>query len=94
MGVQQQTIDAYTVVSEEVACEMAKGAQKLFKSDIAVATTGNAGPLKGDSDKKIGTVCIAIDTAENKKAFTFDCGQPRSKVSEAAVHKVWFLLYR
>ncbi len=94
LGVNQKNIDTFSVVSEEVAKEMAIGAKKLFQTDIAVSTTGNAGPLKGDSDKKIGTVCIAIATAETTKAFTFDFGQPRSKVIEAAVHKVWFLLYR
>src|SRR5690554_2540857 len=94
LDVRQATINAYSVVSEEVAKEMAIGVKKLFQTDIAVATTGNAGPLKGDSDKEVGTVCIAIATPDVTKAFTFDFGQPRSKVIEAAVHKVWFLLYK
>lgn len=94
LDVRQDTINTYSVVSEEVAKEMAIGVKKLFQTDIAVATTGNAGPLKGDSDKEVGTVCIAIATPDVTKAFTFDFGQPRSKVIEAAVHKVWFLLYK
>ncbi len=36
--------------------------KKLFKTDYAIATTGNAGPTKGDSDAEVGTVCIAIAT--------------------------------
>lgn len=94
LGVQQQTIDAYTVVSEEIACEMAKGAQKLFKSDIAVATTGNAGPLKGEAEAEVGTVCVALVIKDRVISFTFNFGQPREKVIMACVAKVWFLLYK
>ncbi len=94
LGVQPKTIEQYSVVSEEVAREMAIGAKELFQTDLAVATTGNAGPLKGDSDKKVGTVCIAIATNNEVLSFTFDFGQPRSKVIDATVSKVWFLLYK
>lgn len=94
LGVQPKTIEQYSVVSEEVAREMAIGAKELFQTDLAVATTGNAGPLKGDSDKKVGTVCIAIATNNEVLSFMFDFGQPRSKVIDATVSKVWFLLYK
>jgi nicotinamide-nucleotide amidase len=40
-----------TVVSEQVASEMAIGCQDLFKTDIAVSTTGVAGPSKGEDEK-------------------------------------------
>jgi len=93
LGVQQHIIDTFSVVSEEVAKEMAVGVKKLFQTDIAVSTTGNAGPLKGDSEKEVGTVCIGIATPEKTETVTFNFGQPRSKVIEAAVHKVWFMLY-
>ena len=62
LGVQKDLIKKYSVVSVEVAKAMALGVQKLFNSDYAVATTGNAGPTKGDSDAEVGTVCIAIAT--------------------------------
>ena len=39
---------------------MAINIRELLQSDFSVATTGNAGPLKGDSDAPIGTVYIAI----------------------------------
>lgn len=94
LGVQQATIDRYTVVSEEVAIEMAVGARALYKADIAVATTGNAGPLKGDSDAEVGTVCIAVATAGGVHSYTFNFGKPRSKVIQASVEKVWMLLYK
>lgn len=94
LGVRQSTIDQYSVVSEEVAREMAEGVRALYQSDIAVSTTGNAGPAKGDSDQEVGTVCIGIATVEQTKTYTFRFSQPRNRVIESAVQKVWFLLYR
>jgi nicotinamide-nucleotide amidase len=60
LKVSPKTIETFTVVSEEVASEMAKGCQQLFKTDIAVSTTGVAGPGKGEDGKDIGTVFYTI----------------------------------
>lgn len=94
LGVKKQTIDSFSVVSEEVAKEMAVGAKKVYQTDIAVATTGNAGPLKGDADAEVGTVCIALAYKDKVESFTFNFGQPRDKVIQASVDKVWFILYK
>ena len=59
LGVSQKTIDSHTVVSEEVANEMAAGVLEKFNSTWAIATTGIAGP--GDyMGIREGTVWIAI----------------------------------
>ena len=59
LGVKQSTIDQHTVVSEEVAIEMAQGAREKLRSTWAIATTGIAGP--GDyMGIREGTVWIAI----------------------------------
>lgn len=94
LGVHQQTIETYSVVSEEVAKEMAVGAKKLFQTDLAIATTGNAGPLKGDADAEVGTVCIAFAYEDKVESFTYNFGKPRHKVIQAAVEKTWLLLYQ
>jgi len=86
LGVNAATIEAHSVVSEQVAIEMALGAKKNFNSDFAVATTGNAGPSKGDSDATVGTVCIAVAGPNEVFARTFNFGQPREKVVNAAVN--------
>jgi nicotinamide mononucleotide (NMN) deamidase PncC len=39
---------------------MAKGVQRLLKSDCSIATSGIAGPLGGTVDKPVGTVWIAV----------------------------------
>ena len=61
LGVKPETIDAYTVYSEEVAKEMAEGVRTLTGSDLAVGITGLAGP-DGDGVNKVGTVCIGLAT--------------------------------
>src|SRR5690606_14375945 len=60
LKVPQALIEKHTVVSEEVAIAMAKGARELLETDIAVSTTGVAGPAKGEDGKEVGTVWIAI----------------------------------
>lgn len=94
LGVQQQTIDTFSVVSEEVAREMAVGAKRIYKTNLAISTTGNAGPLKGDGDAAVGTVCMAFAFNDKVESFTFNFGQPRNKVIQAAVEKTWLILYK
>lgn len=59
LGVSRATIDGPGVVSEECAREMARGARRLFGADVALATTGVAGPEPHD-DTPVGTVCVAL----------------------------------
>jgi nicotinamide-nucleotide amidase len=66
---------------------MALGVQKVLRSDFAVATTGNAGPSKGDADASLGTVCVAIATPNGVFSEQFNFGQPRQKVIDRAVNK-------
>ncbi|SHF42763.1 CinA family nicotinamide mononucleotide deamidase-related protein [Chryseobacterium sp. OV279] len=60
LKVSKETVDQFTVVSEQVASEMAEGCQKLFGTDISLSTTGVAGPGKGEDGKEIGTVFYTI----------------------------------
>ena len=94
LGVSQQTIDEFSVVSSQVAKEMAVGVQKLMKSDYAIATTGNAGPSKGDADATIGTVFIALATPNEVFVEEFNFGQPREKVIDRAVNKAFEILQK
>ena len=87
LGVSKELIDAYTVVSKEVATAMALSVQKMMQTDYAIATTGNAGPTKGDADAEVGTVCIALATPNGVIVEEFNFGQPREKVIDRAVIK-------
>jgi nicotinamide-nucleotide amidase len=94
LGVKPETIDTFSVVSQSVAEEMAIGVQKLMKADFAIATTGNAGPSKGDADADLGSVCIAIATPNGLFSEAFNFGQPRQKVIDRAVNKGLELLLK
>ncbi|MDD5152225.1 MAG: CinA family nicotinamide mononucleotide deamidase-related protein, partial [Flavobacterium sp.] len=48
LGISEELINEFTVVSAEVAKQMAINVKSLMKTDYAIATTGNAGPTKGD----------------------------------------------
>ena len=75
------------MVSAEVAQAMALSIQKIMQTDFAIATTGNAGPSKGDSEAEVGTVFIALATPNEVIVQEFNFGQPREKVLERAVNK-------
>jgi nicotinamide-nucleotide amidase len=58
LHVNAQTIETYGLTSEEVALEMARGAIEGGPANVAIATTGVAGPDPVDGIEP-GTVCIA-----------------------------------
>jgi nicotinamide-nucleotide amidase len=62
LGVKQETLERHGAVSEEVALEMAKGCLKNSGADIALSTTGIAGPGGGTETKPVGMVCLALVT--------------------------------
>ena len=87
LGVSQDLVDQFTVVSAEVASAMALNVKEILQTDYAIATTGNAGPTKGDSNAEIGTVFIALATPDDIIVEEFNFGQPREKVIDRAVIK-------
>ena len=94
LTVSTSNIEKYSVVSSEVAKEMAQNCKQLFNSDYAIATTGNAGPTKGDSPAEVGTVFIGIATPNGVFVEEFNFGQPREKVLDRAVNKGLELVYK
>ncbi|WP_417557680.1 competence/damage-inducible protein A [Mesoflavibacter zeaxanthinifaciens] len=94
LGVDQAIIEEHSVVSEAVAKAMASQVREKLKADIAVSTTGNAGPTKGDSDAEVGTVFIGFATKEGAKAFQFNMGNHRERVINKTVNKVLELLQK
>lgn len=60
LGVRKETISKYGVVSKETAEEMSQCARKLMNTDVAIATTGYAGPGGGDETSQVGTVWISV----------------------------------
>ncbi len=94
LKVDEALIQKHSVVSQEVAEAMASNVRKLLKTDFAVATTGNAGPTKGDSDADVGTVFIAIASPNGVFAEKFMMGNHRERIMQKSVNKAFELLQK
>ncbi len=94
LGVPSSLIEEYTVVSIEVAESMAVNCCKLFSTDYAVATTGIAGPTKGDGVDEVGTVCIAIASPRGIVSEKFSFGNDRFRVIEKTINKAFEMLLK
>lgn len=64
LGVPQALLDEYGAVSEQVARAMAEGARKILGCDLAVASTGVAGPDADDRGNPVGLVYLALATPD------------------------------
>ena len=64
LGVPQHLLDEHGAVSAPVAAAMAEGARKALNCDIALSSTGVAGPDKDDRGNEVGTMFVAIATPE------------------------------
>ena len=94
LNIPKELITDFSVVSTEVASAMALSVKLLMKTDYAIATTGNAGPSKGDSNAEIGAVFIAVATPNGVIVEEFNFGQPREKVIDRALYKSLEMLHK
>ncbi len=94
LGIDKELIDKFTVVSNEVAQEMALRGQQLFETHYCIATTGVAGPTQGETQDEVGTVYIALATPTGVFSKKFNFGKPRERVIKRGVNKALELLLK
>jgi PncC family amidohydrolase len=92
LDVKGETLLKEGAVSEAVALEMVRGAQRVLFADYAVSTTGVAGPGGGSARKPVGTVWIAVAGNREERAmlhrFAGTREQIRLAATEAALQKL------
>lgn len=72
-------IEVFGAVSQQVVEQMAVGVRKLLKTDVAIATSGIAGPTGGSDEKPIGTTWIAVCSDEQVLSREFRFGKLRDQ---------------
>lgn len=94
LGVKKTTLRQYGAVSRETALEMAAGAAQHAVSDVAVSTTGIAGPDGGTEEKPVGLVYIGAHAAGKTEAEKHIFAGSRAEVREQAAMAAIDLLRR
>lgn len=79
LGVRSETLEKFGAVSENTAREMCEGVRRIMKTDVAVSTTGIAGPTGGTAEKPVGTVCFGITSSKGTETFTEHFGVTLSR---------------
>jgi len=92
LAVPASLIEDYGAVSEAVATAMASGALRHSQADYSVAVTGVAGPGGGSDDKPVGTVWIALASAEQMIARRYQFDGDRQAVRAATMQTALELL--
>jgi len=72
LNVSADTLEKYGAVSEECALEMAEGVYQKGYCDIAISTTGIAGPTSPEEGKPVGLIYIAIKNEYAKQVKKFE----------------------
>lgn len=94
LGVKQITLKQYGAVSDQTAREMAQGLLNGGNCDLAISTTGIAGPKSDNSNKPVGLCYIGIGLKEGVKVYKYMLSGDRKTITETAINQALFLAYK
>ncbi len=85
LGLEPHVLEEQGAVSSEVAMNMACNARRVLGCDIALSTTGIAGPGGGTEEKPVGTVYACISMGDSDEVYRFDLSGDRFQIREGTV---------
>jgi PncC family amidohydrolase len=85
LGVQENTLNVFGAVSEQVAAAMARGIRGAIGANIALSITGIAGPDGGTPEKPVGLTFVSLSTADMTIVRRFEWQGDRIANKEASV---------
>jgi nicotinamide-nucleotide amidase len=94
LGVARETLERCGAVSEEVVTAMAQGARSRLRAEVALATTGIAGPDGATPGKPVGLAWFGLDDAAGTRAWRYELHGDRAAVQERATSIALYLLWR
>ncbi|MCD8206243.1 MAG: nicotinamide-nucleotide amidohydrolase family protein [Clostridia bacterium] len=94
LGVKKETLSRYGAVSSQTAKEMASGLFDAGLCDIAISTTGIAGPKSDGTKKPVGLCYFGVATEGKVEAFEHHLSGDRKTITETAINKALFLAYQ
>ena len=93
-GVKKETLEQYGAVSEQTAREMAQGLRERSGADIAVSTTGIAGPSGGTKDKPVGLVYVVCADAHGVRVEKLTLTGSRERIRNLAALRALDMIRR
>lgn len=94
LGVSEYTLKTRGAVSDQTAYEMAAGLLHTGNCDIAIATTGLAGPKSDRSMLPVGYCCISVGDKNKVLVYTYKFDGSREDITETAINYALFLAYK
>ncbi|MGD9909394.1 MAG: CinA family protein [Candidatus Izemoplasmatales bacterium] len=93
LSVKKETIDQFSVISQEVALEMVEGLIKKTKCDIGISITGLAGPSSDEIGHEVGLCFIGVGYLGNYEVFSKVLKGHRNEIQDEAAHAAIALAY-
>lgn len=91
LGVTEYILRSYGAVSAETAYEMAAGLLRAGDAQVAIATTGLAGPESDGSGLPVGVCCIAVGVEDKVFVSRYKLDGDRTQITETAINYALFL---
>lgn len=94
LGVSELTLRQRGAVSAETAYQMAEGLIKAGNCDVAISTTGIAGPKSDNTSKPVGLAYIGVAVGDDAAVYKFNFVGDRETITQTAINHALFLAYK